>query len=227
MFRVLCFSLLFIGCVNSIFAIDFFSSKAIYTRTMTNEWGTLCLPFDVHVRGEDSYTLYKLKSVSDDTVIFEPYSIGDMVAAGTPCLIHKEGSLELRIVQDSLLVNPNDVNSYSEGEWRAKGTFVKQSVENDGAYYMAKNKLWLKSQGSPLTVKPFCAWFEVEQQGQARLRSYNIGLYVDNTNRIDRTFTCPDDYFMIYDVSGRPLPSLRTGINIVVTAHGTKKILIK
>jgi len=213
------------NCANAT-AEDFYSCKCSYSRNMANEWGTICLPFDVEIFEEDDFTIYKLKYVSGTTVLFEPYTVGTIVYAGTPCLIHKDGDLHLKIIRDKQQIKLSETNEYSQYGWSIKGTFTGEIIEFDNSFYMAKNKLWHKTAGNPLIIRPFSAWLEADDDSYFS-RSFNIGIVDMFYSGIPSTETDIDDYTKIYDFVGRQRQTFSKGINIIVTNKGTKKIWIK
>lgn len=206
-------------------AEDFYSYKCCYSRHMANEWGTICLPFNLEILENDDFTIYKLKYISDATVLFEPYTIGTTIYAGTPCLIHKDGDLHLKIIRNKQQIKLSEINEYSQYGWSIKGTFTGETIENDNSFYMAKNKLWHKTAESPLIIKPFCAWFEVGDTYSSR--SFNIGIAETSCIDIPSTIMNNDDYTKIYDLIGRQKQTFSKGVNIIVTNKGSKKIWIK
>ena len=120
----------------------------------------------------------------------------------------------------------SEKKEYSQYGWSTKGTFTGESIENDNSFYIAKNKLWHKTAGSPLIIKPFSsAWFEVDDTYFSR--SFNIGIVDISYNDIPSTIMNNDDYTKIYDLVGRQRQSFSKGVNIIVTDKGTKKIWIK
>lgn len=219
--------LLFIGYILQVYAIDFYASKIVFTKTMPNEWGTICLPFDIIIKGTEDFTLYKLNSFSENSVFFEAYPIGSTIYAGTPCLIHKEGDLNLRIEEEKQQINLQSFNNYSVNGWSVLGTFSGTIVENDNSYYMAKNKIWHKTVESDLTIRPFCAWFETDNNLQSSARSFSIGILSPSSSDIYTINKDDSEFQKTFCVIGYPTQSLRKGINIVLTEQGSKKIFIK
>ena len=87
-----------------------------YTRTMTNEWGTLCLPFDVTYSRNESYKLYELTEATTETLTFTEYTDGTYISPGTPMAIKRISKTDdkVTISADENCVNTSLNNPASE-----------------------------------------------------------------------------------------------------------------
>ena len=225
--RIFLLFLIFIFATTQGSSQTFHATKARYMRVMSNEWETICLPFNVDVRSDDDFTLYKFHSVDDDKAIFEPYPVGTIIHTGTPCLIHKEGTLHLSIVRDNTDVHPIETNDYRIGAWSMKGTYDKKTVNDNKSFYVSENYVCQKQNDSPLTIKPFCAWFECEDTQSTGSKMLQISIIENGTLNVHDITSDDTSNYEIYNVVGRRTQSLRKGVNIIVSDKGAKKIFIK
>ena len=58
-----------------------------YTRQMSNDWGTLVLPYPLTLTGDEPYRLYAISTVSEDELVLK--QLEGVVDAGTPCVVHR------------------------------------------------------------------------------------------------------------------------------------------
>ena len=225
--RIFLLFLIFIFAAKQGASQNFHTTKARYTRVMENEWESICLPFNVDIRSNDDFTLYKFHLVDGDKAIFEPYPVGTVVLAGTPCLIHKEGSLHLSIVRDDTDVHPIETNDYHIGAWAMKGTYGKKTVNDNNSFYVSRNYVCRKQDGSSLTVKPFNAWLECEYPQSSDAKMLQISILENGTLSVHGITSDNISDYGIYNIVGHRTQSLRKGINIIVSDKGAKKIFIK
>ena len=61
-----------------------------YTRQMSNNWGTLVLPYSLTLTGNEPYSLYAIESISTDELVLS--RLNGEVAAGTPCVVKRNGT---------------------------------------------------------------------------------------------------------------------------------------
>lgn len=60
-----------------------------YSRTITPTWGTLVLPYSLTLTGNEPYSLYAIESISTDELVLS--RLNGEVAAGTPCMVKRNG----------------------------------------------------------------------------------------------------------------------------------------
>ena len=198
-----------------------------YTRQMSNNWGTLVLPYSLTLTGNESYRLYTIDKMDGDELVL--IRIEGTVAAGTPCVVKRNGTeseltfgannAELKMAIDD---QPMDGMNFS-------GTYWTKDVTN--GYIIAKDCFWnvekLKGVGSVTAVKvrPFRAWLD----GTSANAPAQLSMRIDGSaTGIDAIDTLNDAEAEYYDLSGKRLDEPQRGVNIVRMKSGkTKKIIIK
>ena len=58
-----------------------------YTRTISNDWGTLVLPYSLTLTGSEPYRLYAISAISENELVLK--QLEGVVNAGTPCVVHR------------------------------------------------------------------------------------------------------------------------------------------
>ena len=61
-----------------------------YTRQMSNNWGTLVLPYSLTLTGSEPYHLYSIDNMTGEELVLK--QLEGTVAAGTPCVVKRKGS---------------------------------------------------------------------------------------------------------------------------------------
>ena len=198
-----------------------------YTRQMSNNWGTLVLPYSLTLTGSEPYHLYSIDNMTGEELVLK--QLEGTVAAGTPCVVKRKGSeAELTFGSNIAKLNMERV-AQDVGGMKFRGTYWTEDV-NSG-YVISKNSFWnveeLKGSTSVNGVKvnPFRAWLDgTSAKAPARL-SMRID---DNTTGIDAIDALNDAEAEYYDLSGKRLDEPQRGVNIVRMKSGkTKKIIIK
>ena len=198
-----------------------------YTRQMSNNWGTLVLPYSLTLTGEESYRLYTIDKMDGDELVLS--RIEGTVAAGTPCVVKRNGT------EAELTFGANDaeLNMAIDGKtvdnMTFRGTYTTEEV-NSG-YVISKNSFWnveeLKGLFSVNGVKvgPFRAWLD----GTSAKAPARLSMRIDgSTTGIDAIDALNDAEAEYYDLSGKRLDEPQRGVNIVRMKSGkTKKIIIK
>ena len=201
-----------------------------YTRQMSNDWGTLVLPYSLTLTGSEPYRLYSIDNMTGEELVLK--QLNGEVAAGTPCVVKRNGS------ESKLTFGANDatlnmaINDQPMDGMKFSGTYWTKDV-TDG-YIIAKDCFWnvekLKGVGSVTAVKvgPFRAWLSGTSANAPAQLSMRID---DNTTGInaaevlDALNAAEAEY---YDLSGKRLDEPQKGVNIVRMKSGkTKKIIIK
>ena len=200
-----------------------------YTRTISNDWGTLVLPYSLTLTGNEPYRLYTISAVSENELVLK--QLDGEVAAGTPCVVKRNGSeSELTFGNDDAKLNMA-IDGKTVGDMTFNGTYWTKEV-TDG-YVIAKDCFWNVAElmkNKPETVKgvkvgPFRAWLDGNvASGPARLSMRIDG----STTGIDAIDALNDAEAEYYDLSGKRLDEPQKGVNIVRMKSGkTKKIIIK
>ena len=61
-----------------------------YTRQMSNDWGTLVLPYALTLTGNEPYRLYAIDKMDGEELVLK--QLEGEVAAGTPCVVKRNGT---------------------------------------------------------------------------------------------------------------------------------------
>ena len=198
-----------------------------YTRQMSNNWGTLVLPYSLTLTGEESYRLYTIDKMEGEELVLK--QLEGTVAAGTPCVVKRNGT------EAKLTFGPNYATlnmarvAQDVGGMKFRGTYWTEDV-NSG-YVISKNSFWnveeLKGLSSVNGVKvgPFRAWLD----GTSANAPAQLSMRIDgSTTGIDAIDALNDAEAEYYDLSGKRLDEPQKGVNIVRMKSGkTKKIIIK
>ena len=205
-------------------------NKISYTRQMSNDWGTLVLPYSLTLTGEESYRLYTIDKIDGNELVLS--RIEGTVAAGTPCVVKRNGS------EAALTFGANDaelnmaISDQNVGGMTFHGTYTTKEV-NSG-YVISKDCFWnvaeLMSSNhvKGAKVSPFRAWLDGNAaSGPARL-AMRIDGSTTGINTPDALDVLNDAEAEYYDLSGKRLDEPQKGVNIVRMKSGkTKKIIIK
>ena len=201
-----------------------------YTRQMSNDWGTLVLPYSLTLTGEESYRLYAIDKIDGNELVLS--RIEGTVAAGTPCVVKRNGT------ETDLTFGTNDaelnmaISDQNVGGMTFHGTYTTKEV-NSG-YVISKDCFWnvaeLMSSNhvKGAKVSPFRAWLDGNAaSGPARL-AMRIDGSTTGINTPDALDVLNDAEAEYYDLSGKRLHEPQKGVNIVRMKSGkTKKIIIK
>ena len=198
-----------------------------YTRQMSNNWGTLVLPYSLTLTGSEPYHLYSIDNMTGEELVLK--QLEGTVAAGTPCVVKRKGSeAELTFGSNIAKLNMERV-AQDVGGMKFRGTYWTEDV-NSG-YVISKNSFWnveeLKGLSSVNGVKvnPFRAWLD----GTSAKAPARLSMRIDgSTTGIDAIDALNDAEAEYYDLSGKRLDEPQKGVNIVRMKSGkTKKIIIK
>ena len=202
-----------------------------YTRQMSNDWGTLVLPYSLTLTGSEPYRLYNIETVSEDELVLK--QLDGEVAAGTPCVVKRNGSeSELTFGNDDAELNMT-IDGKTVGDMTFNGTYWAKEVTN--GYVIAKDCFWNVAElmkNKPEAVKgakvsPFRAWLDGNAAGPARL-AMRIDGSTTGINTPDALDALNDAEAEYYDLSGKRLDEPQKGVNIVRMKSGkTKKVIIK
>lgn len=198
-----------------------------YTRQMSNNWGTLVLPYSLTLTGSEPYHLYSIDNMTGEELVLK--LLEGTVAAGTPCVVKRNGT------EAKLTFGPNyatlnmAIETQDVGGMTFSGTYWTEDV-NSG-YVISKNSFWnveeLKGSASVngVKVRPFRAWLD----GTSAKAPARLSMRIDgSTTGIDAIDALNDAEAAYYDLSGKRLDEPQRGVNIVRMKSGkTKKIIIK
>ena len=133
-----------------------------YTRKMSNDWGTLVLPYSLTLTGEESYRLYAIDKIDGNELVLS--RIEGTVAAGTPCVVKRNGS------EAELTFDANNaelkmaIDGKTVGDMTFHGTYTTKEV-NSG-YVISKDCFWNVAElmsskhVKGAKVSPFRAWLD-------------------------------------------------------------------
>ena len=204
-----------------------------YTRQMSNDWGTLVLPYSLTLTGNEPYRLYNIETVSEDELVLK--QLEGVVDAGTPCVVHRNNKeAELSFEANNAAIK-KVIYFLSVGDnMTFSGTYETKNV-TDG-YVIAKDCFWNVAElmkNKPETVKgakvgPFRAWLDGNvASGPAQL-AMRIDGSTTGINTPDALDALNDAEAEYYDLSGKRLDEPQKGVNIVRMKSGkTKKVIIK
>ena len=221
-------------------AYEPFAAKAAsYSRTINagTTWGTLCLPFEVSLDGQN-FRAFKLLSADDVTETVELEEIKASIEAGTPVIIKmKDGATKLDFtVANKEIANEVKTAETANGDYQLQGLYTQKMFSKDtdnncyivkGAKLMNPAKLLGETSTAHVGSKPFRAYMVDNSSASsagARMFSISVG---GSTTAIEQLETTADSKAEYYDLQGRRLQDLQKGINIVKRGGKTMKVIIK
>ena len=216
---------------------SFIATSAHYKRKMKagTTWGTLCLPFEVSLDGQN-FRAFKLLSANDATNTIELEEITTSIAAGTPVIIKmNEGATALKFsVADKEIAHK--VVSAADNNYQLQGLYAKKIFAkgaDDNCYIVKGNKLMNPSKllentkVQEVNCKAFRAYMVDNNSSKpAGAKMYSIG-FDETATAIDNLNTNADDKAIYYDLQGHRLNGPQKGINIVKRGNKTMKVIIK
>lgn len=198
--------------------VPFRATKASYSRTMANQWGTIVLPYDV--ASNDDVAYYVPSGVEDDVLKLTQM---DVLPANTPALVEKKNGDSMTATAQNVTV-VSDIQDGVNGNVTMHGSYTNDTkVTDQNAYYIKNNKFWLNNEY--FFIDAFRAYFTVAGAPQAK----SLTISHDDASIID-ALTGNGDVSIseYYDASGARNNNLRKGINIVRLCNGeTKKIIVE
>lgn len=209
---------------------------ATYSRDMTSEWGTLCLPIDIDLDGATGFKAYRLTSQADDVIELEELS--GTLPAGFPVIIRKDGSasgIALTTTGTTTSCVTIDGSSTTDGTLQLVGTYTKKMfTPKDKNCYILKNDMLMNTTRllestatSTVGIKQFRAYVKENSTGDESLtKAYSLFVDEEPTaiSTAEDNTSAPTEY---YDMQGRRTDGLQKGINIVKRGGKTMKVIIK
>ena len=210
------------------------ASNISYSRTLTSEWGSLCLPIDIDLDHNADFTAYSLNRLSDDMV--ELTELSGTLAANTPVIIRRKINAENLNVSASGTITANLSSSDSPShDLKLIGTYCKKiftSADTDcfvlkGDKLMNPAKVLELSLAKTVGIKPYRAYmtFADSMEGSSA-KAYSLCIDSETTD-IDILHDISTDNAEYYDLSGRRVGNLQKGINIVKRGGKTIKVIIR
>ena len=206
------------------------SGGASYSRTMSNTWGTLVLPFSLNLTGDEPYSLYAIDRITADELVLR--RISERVEAGTAYVVRRDGeqqTLNFTVSNQCRLIKNMKPTKVAEG-LNFQGTYHAKEV-TDG-YIIRNGLLWnvakLKAaspQTEAIMVGPFRSWLDGTTTNSAAKLSIRVD---DSATGIDNPISSLNaDDVEYYDLNGRRLTAPQQGINIMKRGNKTMKVIIK
>ncbi len=209
---------------------------ATYSRDMTSEWGTLCLPIDIDLDGATGFKAYRLTSQADDVIELEELS--GTLPAGFPVIIRKDGSangIALTTTGTTTSCVTIDGSSTTDGTLQLVGTYTKKMfTPKDKNCYILKNDMLMNTTRllestatSTVGIKQFRAYVKENSTGDESLtKAYSLFVDEEPTaiSTAEDNTSAPTEY---YDMQGRRTDGLQKGINIVKRGGKTMKVIVK
>ena len=203
-----------------------------YTRQMSNNWGTLVLPYSLTLTGEESYRLYTIDKMDGDELVLS--RLEGTVAAGTPCVVKRKGSeAELTFSANNAKLNMA-INDQPMDGMNFSGTYWTKDVTDGDGYIIAKDCFWNVAELNKsdlvkgVKVKPFRAWLDGTSPNGASQLSICVSDTATGIGAAGTIDVLNDTATEYYDLNGKRLDELQRGVNIVRMKSGkTKKIIIK
>ena len=215
----------------------FAATVATYNRTMKagTTWGTLCLPFEVLLDGQN-FRAFELGSVSNNEVVLK--ELNTIIPAGTPVIIKMtNGATELSFnVADKAIAKDVLTPESADGNYQLLGLYTQKefSKDADNNCYIVKGnklmnpaKLLANANVEKVVSKPFRAYMVDKTSAPAAgAKMFSIGIS-DSTTAIDSLNTIANDKAEYFDLQGKRLNEPQKGINIVKRNGKTMKVIIK
>ena len=144
---------------------EFTASNAVYTRTMANKWGTICLPYAVTSNEKEAY--YTIDCIEDGKLIINKV---DGLEAGQPGLVQKFDGDGIAPTATSVeVVGSKDDQILVDGTVTMIGSYANDiKITDENAFYIKDNKFWQRAEASEQITDPcfyidaFRAYFTVE-----------------------------------------------------------------
>mgnify|MGYP003456702786 CR=1 FL=1 len=209
---------------------EYTANAVSYGRTMTNQWGTLCLPFEIKSDQYATCKFYELKEVKETEIVLT--EVTGNIPAGTPVLVRRntEGTnISLNATNAAITVAP--AASSSANGFSLVGRFTASGALPQDSYIISNNKFWRVSNLTPkegvtdVKVGPFRAYLQSNGVQNVRMMSLSIG--DDDTTAIDVLNAADEGEAEIYDLNGHRLQGVQKGMNIVKRGNKTTKVIIK
>ena len=204
-----------------------------YTRTFSNTWGTLVLPFAMMLTGDEPYSLYVIESMNADELVLR--RVEGQTEAGTPYLVKRNGeqkklSFEAQkafVTFDNTKASPVEGSTLSfSGTYKAKDVTSGYIIRNDRFWDVARIRE--TSAGTQaIKVGPFRSWLDGDEANGASVLSLHIGDYATGIDNLAPLETLNADDVAFYDLNGKRLSTPQRGINIVKRGNKTMKVIIK
>lgn len=194
------------------------ATAATYTRSMSNKYGTVCLPYEV--ASTDAVKYYTIKSLAANELTLKEETT---LSAGTPAIVEMVSGSSITATGSGALAEagaPTD-NLKLIGTYEAK-TILASAYSGKGIYAISNNQ-FVQATNS-INLPAFRAFFT------AAPAESNIRLVFDDDATAIDALSGEGDVTIegIYSLDGAEMPSLQKGINVVKFSNGeVKKVIVK
>ncbi|MGN0282489.1 MAG: hypothetical protein ACI4B3_09340, partial [Prevotella sp.] len=205
-----------------------------YSRDMTdNQWGTLCLPFAINTSAYEDYcSFYQFYDVDETNSTIVLKQIDDeIIPAGVPVLVRCNDAVAgLGIAAENVPMSNSTQAGVATGNFTLVGTLTTSDALGDNCYVINNDKfrkvadIIADGEENIVTVRAFRAHLEA---ATSTAKIWNIAINNGTPTVIDVLNVIENGEMEIYDLSGRRLPDLQKGVNIVRQGNQTTKIFIK
>ena len=205
-----------------------------YSRDMTdNQWGTLCLPFAINPSAYAEYcSFYQLNDVDETNSTIVLKQIDDeIIPAGVPVLVRCNDAVsDIGIAAENVPMSNSAQAGVTTGNFTLVGTLTTSDALGDDCYVISNDKfrnvpdIVANGEETTVTVSAFRAYLEA---ATPTAKIWNIAINTGTPTVIDVLNVIENGEMEIYDLSGRRLPDLQKGVNIVRQGNQTTKIFIK
>ncbi len=202
---------------------DITATNATYSRSVTNTFGTICLPYAVSSNSDVQY--YTLNSLSGSTLYLTAQTD---IEAGKPAIFEMKNNVTTLTATATDATIKGSVPTAADATLKLIGTFNEQVItdaeELAKDYYISGDKF--RQANSSLTVKPFRAYFTTTSGNNVKM--FNLSVLEEEETAINNVQSSISNVQSIFDANGVELQSLRKGLNIVKMNNGNvQKIMVK
>lgn len=203
---------------------EFTASKSYYTRTNTQGYNTVCMPFALNTSDFPGCKVYTYIGMTETTLRFTELEEGASIAAGTPILVYSPTGDDWVLDLTGRAVVPEaDGNETSSEKAGMNGSFLARTI---GADYYKLNSAGTKFAKTTAAGKivPFRFYLKANAQ-QQQAPAFSVSFVEGETTDIEEMLNGNDDCIEeTYDLNGnRILTITRPGIYV----KGGKKIIKK
>lgn len=181
--------------------------KSTYTRKVTNEWNTICLPFEA--KSTEAVKFYSIDKVGED---FVEVIYKQSLNACEPALV--------KVAGETLTVEGTGVNTSALSPGTMVGTFEPIKVTDEGSYYIKDNKFLSKNEY--FNVGAFKAYYQNVASAKG-----NVLDIIEEATAINAANADLNGIEEIYGVNGTRQQNLQNGLNIVKMGDKVMKVVVK
>lgn len=209
---------------------EYTANAVSYGRTMSNQWGTLCLPFEIKSVNYTTCKFYELKEVKETEIVLTEITAD--IPAGTPVLVRRiTESTDISLNATDAAITTAPAAGSSANGFSLVGRFTESEALSADNYIISNNKFWRVGdlnamEGNPsVKVGAFRAYLQSSGVQNTRLMSLSIG--GDTTGTVETLNEMTDGDAEYYDLGGKRQTDLQRGVNIVKRNGKTIKVIIK